>query len=129
MIDPRIQTLARNLVGYSCKVQPGEKVLIEAIDIPAEAVCAMIQAVNEKRGIPLVTIKQSAVLRELYRSATEEGMRFTGDVETKRMESVQAYIALRGNHNIAGRCRPGRPAGQPQHRRALRRPRRQDGPL
>ncbi|HPZ05638.1 MAG TPA: aminopeptidase, partial [Clostridiales bacterium] len=29
MTDPRIETLAKNLVNYSCGVRPGEKVLIE----------------------------------------------------------------------------------------------------
>lgn len=101
MLDPRIQTLARNLVGYSCNLQPGEKILIEAVDIPQEAVGALVRAAVERGGIPLVTLKQSAVLRELYRTATEEGMRFTGQIERARMEGVQAYIALRGNHNIA----------------------------
>ncbi len=31
MKDKRIETLAKNLVNYSCSVQPGEKVLIEVI--------------------------------------------------------------------------------------------------
>ena len=30
MKDPRIDQLAKNLIAYSCKLQPGEKVLIEA---------------------------------------------------------------------------------------------------
>ena len=29
MTDPRIETLARNLIGFSCNVQRGENVLIE----------------------------------------------------------------------------------------------------
>ncbi len=101
MKDPRMDTLAHNLVGYSCDLKKGEKLLIEAIDIPPEAVSALIKAVVEKGGIPLVTIKQTSVLRDLYRNATEEGMKFIGEVEKKRMEGVQAYIALRGSHNIA----------------------------
>ena len=34
--DPRIRALARNLVGYSCRVQPGENVLIEANGVDYE---------------------------------------------------------------------------------------------
>jgi aminopeptidase len=41
------------------------------------------------------------VLRELYRNATEEGMRQIGELEAARMSSVQAYLGIRGNHNIA----------------------------
>ena len=29
MTDPRIKTLAKNLIGFSCAVKPGEKILIE----------------------------------------------------------------------------------------------------
>ena len=28
MTDPRIKTLAKNLIGFSCAVKPGEKILI-----------------------------------------------------------------------------------------------------
>jgi len=101
MLDPRIRTLAKNLVDYSCSLQPGEKLLLEAIDIPAEAVAAVVQAVADKGGIPVVSIKQSVVLRALYRNATEEGMKFIGECETRRMEGVQAYVGIRGNANIA----------------------------
>ncbi len=101
MKDPRIEKLAKVLVGYSCRLKKGEKILIEAIDIPSEAVSTLINEVVAKGGIPLVTIKQSAVLRDLYRNATEEGMRLTGEIEKIRMERMQAYIALRGNYNIS----------------------------
>ena len=32
MIDQRMKKLAGNLVNYSCKVKPGDNVLIEATD-------------------------------------------------------------------------------------------------
>lgn len=101
MMDPRITTLAKNLVNYSCALEPGEKLLIEAIDIPPEAVGALVNAVAEKGGIPVVSTKQSVVLRELYRTATADGMQFIGECETQRMKGVQAYIGMRGNANIA----------------------------
>ena len=101
MKDPRIKTLADNLVSYSCNLQPGEKLLLEAIDIPPAAVAVFVDAIAGRGGIPVVTIKNSVVLRHLYRNATEEGMKFIGDYEKGRMEGVQAYIALRGNHNTA----------------------------
>ena len=34
MTDPRILKLADVLVNYSCAIKPGEKVLLEAIDVP-----------------------------------------------------------------------------------------------
>ena len=32
MTDPRLRQLAENLVRYSCRIEPGEKVLIEIFD-------------------------------------------------------------------------------------------------
>ena len=34
MHDSRMQKLARNLIRYSCALKKGERILIEAIDIP-----------------------------------------------------------------------------------------------
>src|SRR5205085_1424144 len=52
-------------------------------------------------GLPLVSTYHQAVLRRLYQVATEEQMRFIGEVERARMEGVQCYIGVRGSHNIA----------------------------
>jgi aminopeptidase len=101
MIDDRIRILADILLGYSCEVQPNEKVLIEAFDIPDDIVATFVKMTAERGAIPVVSIKQSKVLRELYRAGTEEGLKFIGQVEAERMKGVQAYIGIRGNHNIA----------------------------
>ncbi len=101
MMDPRYEKLADTLVGYSTELKEGEKVLIEVFDIPPEMVVALIRRVAEAGGIPLVDVKQNVILRDLYAHATEEGMRLFGDVEKYRMEKMDAYIALRGSHNIS----------------------------
>ena len=36
MIDPRMTQLADVLINYSTALKPGEKILIEAIDVPAD---------------------------------------------------------------------------------------------
>jgi len=101
MIDHRIERLAGILLDYSCELQPNEKILIEAFDIPDEVVALLVKMAAKRGGVPLVSIKQSKVLRELYRTATEEGLKFIGIIEAERMKGVQAYLGLRGNHNIA----------------------------
>src|SRR5438876_3607856 len=101
MRDPRFTQLARVLVGHSIDLQPGEKVLIEAIDIPSDFTAELIRVIAESGGLPIISTYQQAVLRQLYSSATEEQMRFIGQIERARMEGVQCYIGVRGNHNIA----------------------------
>jgi aminopeptidase len=100
-MDPRFEKLADVLIGYSTELKEGEKVLIEAFDIPPEMVVALIRRATEAGGIPLVTVKQNLILRDLFMQATEEQMKLIGDCEKYRMEKMDAYIALRGSHNIS----------------------------
>ena len=101
MQDPRIDKLAEILVTYSCRVQRGENVLIEAYDIPDEAVATVVKHVAQAGGKPFVTVKRNAVLRALYNAATDEQMSLIGDLEAERMSKMQAYIGLRGAFNSA----------------------------
>ena len=52
-MDARIRTLARNLVGYSMAVKPGDKVLIEATGGNAfPLVEALIEECYAAGGVP-----------------------------------------------------------------------------
>jgi aminopeptidase len=100
MHDPRIDKLATILLDHSCRLQRGEKVLIEAFDLPEpQLVCALVEGAAARGAIPLVSTKNNAVLRSLYRTATEESMRLNGALERARMEQMQAYIGIRGAAN------------------------------
>jgi aminopeptidase len=101
MRDPRYQKLANLLVTHSIGLKQGEKVLIDTYDVPSDFTVELINAVAEAGGLPLVSTYQMPVLRALYRAATEEQMKTIGRVERERMESVQCYIGVRGNHNIS----------------------------
>lgn len=101
MHDSRLEKLADVLTTHSTKVQPGEYVLIEGFDIPEEMIIALIRAVREVGGIPLVEIKQNRIQRELLRNADEDGLKLIGEYEGYRMKQVQAYIGIRGSQNIA----------------------------
>ena len=100
MHDPRLVKLAEILVDHSCQVQSGEKVFIEAFDLPTPAlICQLIELVSERGAYPLVSCKDNAVLRTLYRNATQESMALSGAFERARMEQMDAYIGIRGANN------------------------------
>lgn len=100
MHDPRIDKLANLLLDHSCRIQRGERVLVEAFDLPDPTlVCRLVEGAAQRGAVPLVSWKSNAVLRSLYKTATEESMKLAGQFESARMELMQAYIGVRGAAN------------------------------
>ncbi|MCK5816693.1 MAG: aminopeptidase [Candidatus Marinimicrobia bacterium] len=100
MFDPREKKLAELLVNYSCDVQKGENVLIEAFDIPETFVKQLIRAIRQREGNPFVSLKNNSIQRELFLNGTDEQVTFSGEYEAYRMKNMQAYIGVRGSQNI-----------------------------
>ncbi len=101
MIDPRISKLAQNLVNYSCRVQPKENVLIEAIGLEVPLVKELIKEVYRAQGVPFISIKDKAVDRALLMEATIEQLQMMAEYEGDRMRDMQAYIGIRSGDNAA----------------------------
>jgi aminopeptidase len=101
MKDPRHAKLAELLVRHSSRVGAGDRVLIEAFDIPQEFTAELIRAVGAAGGVPLVSTYQQQVTRALLQQASEDQMRTWAEVDLARMEKVQCYVGVRGSHNIA----------------------------
>ncbi len=101
MIDPRTEKLADVLVQYSCAVQPGENVLIEAIDVPHEFTKALVRRVAAAGGRPLAMLKSNEIQRALMMGGSREGWDLIAEVEALQMKMAQCYIGIRGNANVA----------------------------
>ena len=100
MNDPRIDKLAITLIDHSCRLKAGERLLIEAFDLPEPAlVCRLVELASEREALPLVSWKSNAVLRSLYRYGTRENIGLIGSLERDRMERMDAYIGIRGAAN------------------------------
>jgi aminopeptidase len=100
MIDRRLTKLAEVLIGFSTSLQKGEKVLIDAIDVPAEIVVALIRSARARGAFPFVNLQTNVIARELLREAEEEQYDTLSKFELARMSAMDAYIALRGSHNV-----------------------------
>ncbi len=99
MRDDRVKNLADVIINHSTELKTGEKILIEAIDIPCEMVIELIRSAKAKDALPYVSIKQNPILRELYNVGSEPHMKDIGIWEAERMQSMDAYVALRGSFN------------------------------
>lgn len=101
MTDPRITKLADILVNYSCAVQKGENLLLEAIDVPQDFTVAVVKAVTAVGGRPYVLLKSNQVTRALMANGTPEQWQQIADVERAQMEKMQCYIGARGSLNVS----------------------------
>ncbi len=99
-MDPRIEKLAHNLVNYSCRVQPGEKVMIEyGGDEPAILAKALVRAVISAGGFPYVNHKNMQLIREQLMGMTEDSIKVWQSWEKVRMEQMDCYIGFSGGSN------------------------------
>ncbi len=101
MRDPRITTLAKNLINYSVELKQGEKVLIENFGLQRELVNALVQEAYNAGGFPFVLLKDHQVDRALLMGAKEEQLEMIASFEAKVMSEMDAYIGLRAGDNIS----------------------------
>lgn len=101
MSDPRFDSLARVLVGHSTKLKAGEKVLIDVSETPEEFVIALIRAVRAAKAEPFVVLHSNRITRELAIGVTGSQAETMAAIDLARLKKVQAYIAVRGSHNIS----------------------------
>ena len=100
LLDSRFETLAAGLTGFSTSLAKGERVLIDAFDVPDAMVIALVRAARARGALPYVQLHRARVTRELMLGATEAQYTPHAGVELMRMESMDASIALRGSDNI-----------------------------
>lgn len=100
-MDPRVRELAKNLIGYSTNLQKGEKILIEMFDDGLPLAKALIEEVYRVGGLPFVTVKNNKILRQLLKTATIKQLEMIAQWEAARMNSMDAYIAIRAAENVS----------------------------
>ncbi|HEV2078378.1 MAG TPA: aminopeptidase [Allosphingosinicella sp.] len=99
MRDPRIDGFARLLIGHSCGLKPGERVVIEGINVPSEFVRAIARSAKEAGGTPLVVLKDDQVIRELALVYDEDDVKLMAECELHMLRQAHAFIGLRGGAN------------------------------
>lgn len=98
-MDSRIEKLAKTLVHFSTKVQPGDNVLIEAVNEDQYLVKALIREVYAAQAKPFVWLRNNAVERELAKGYTEEQLRLQAEADAKFMAQMNVYIGYTAVEN------------------------------
>jgi aminopeptidase len=99
MLDPRVTRLAELLCSHSTKLNPEDKVLVHAFDVPEEVVAEVVRVAHSCGSQVAVRLESNLVRRQLLLGMTEENARLIAKNEKFEMEQMTAYIALRGGVN------------------------------
>ena len=101
-MDPRNEKLAKLLINYSCKLQPGEKILIDYEGAESEELARqLVREAYKAGGRPYVNIRSSRMTREILLGADEEQLAFLNEYQLYQMKGMDAYIAIRGGANAS----------------------------
>ena len=101
MHDPRYDKLAHTLIAHSTKLQPGENILIDSTDVPAEMTVALLRAAQAAGGNAMVNVRSNCVMRSLLQGGTEDSVALNAEVALHQMKKAQCYIGVRGGTNTA----------------------------
>lgn len=99
-MDPRNHKLARQLIDYSVKLQPGEKIYLEFKGLHAmDLGKALVKAATEAGGVPFWYYNDEELSRQFIKHAGEDQFQAWGQFHRPIMEAVDAYIGVRGSTN------------------------------
>lgn len=101
MSDPRFTKLADLLINYSTCLQAGEHILIEAFDMPRAMVIALVKATANVGGHPHVVLRDAQIMRALLDEAKDNQFEIWSEYDLERMKRMDAYLGLRGSHNVS----------------------------
>jgi aminopeptidase len=98
--DERWTRLAEILVGYSTRVGPGDRVMINMMEVETQPLVeAVYEQVVRAGGLPEVYYSSDWLKRSLLRDGTDEQVDWVPEIESHGMEWADAYIGLRGARN------------------------------
>jgi aminopeptidase len=101
MLDPRLKTLAHNIINYSCELKKGEKILIEVIGHHLDIAVELVREAYAVGAMPFVNLIDPAVHRALATGATKEQYALAVKWDAARMSDMDAYVGMRGGDNSA----------------------------
>jgi aminopeptidase len=101
MRDPRLEKLAANLLDYSLKLQPGEKLAIESEIASRELVAAVIEGAYQRKAIPFYQVGDARLRRAWFLGAQREQMDLEIAWALRRLEDLDASLYIVSGDNAS----------------------------
>jgi len=99
-MDPRIRKLAENLIRNSVRLQPGEWVLIQAINSAAFPLAeALVEEAYRIGAFPQIRLGDSRISRALTSNITKEQLELQEKQFLELLQKMQAYIGFSSSEN------------------------------
>ncbi len=100
MKDKRNEVLARQLLEYSVKIQPGEVLYLEIKGKETlELGKQIIRIATEIGAVPFWYYNDESLIRQWVQSASDDQFKKQADLHMELMTRAAAYIGLRGSDN------------------------------
>ena len=99
MKDERIVKLAHNLLNYSCKLQKGQSIIIEAGIESKDLVKELVKQTYQIGGYPFVRLSDGEISREIMMGMTEIQAKKACEYTLPLFEGASAYIGISSPRN------------------------------
>lgn len=99
MKDERVKKLAHNLLHYSCNLQKGQNIIIEASVEAKDLVKELVREVYAIGGYPFVRLSDSEISREVFMGMTENQAKQMCKCTLPMFEDAAAYIGISSSYN------------------------------
>lgn len=101
-MDQRILTLAKNLVTYSCKIQPGDNVQIHYTGSDTQPLARqIIKEIYRAGGNAYPVFTDPRVQREMLLGCNKEQLQRMARADAQMMSQMDCYIGIRGAQNVS----------------------------
>ena len=99
MRDPRLEKLADVLVNYSTGVKPGQLVRITGATVAGPLVLELYRKVVAAGGHPLVRMSPDELSEVLYKTASDEQLKFVNPVTQFEVETIDVSLGIWADEN------------------------------
>jgi aminopeptidase len=100
-VDPRVKTMADNLLDYSLELKAGEKLLLEAVVGSEPLVVALLESAYARQALPFVNLHDQRIQRGWLLGATTTQMQTKAAWLFREMEDCDAHLFIDAGINAS----------------------------